>query len=37
MVIITILKSFVIQMLIGQDLYLIKDQLPVILSPLVIT
>jgi len=37
MVIITILKSFVIQMLIGQDLYLIEDQLQVIVTPLVIT
>jgi len=32
-----ILKSFVIKMLNGQDLHLIGDQLPVIVSPLVIT
>jgi len=37
MVIITILEFFVIHMLIGQDLHLIEDQLPVIMSPLVIT
>ena len=37
MVAIIILKSFVIQILNGQDLHLIEDQLPVIVSPLVIT
>ena len=37
MVIITIVNSFVIQMLIGHVLHLIEDQLPVIVSPLVIT
>ena len=37
MVIITILKSFFIQILIGQDLHLIEDQLSIIVFPSIIT